>query len=69
MKGDVTAAKIKLDGIEHPVDLIADRLVTTRKVKMVGRYPDEDEMYEALLDAKDKFEPELSEYFGTIDAD
>jgi hypothetical protein len=69
MKGDVTAAKIKLDGIEHPVDLIADRLVTTRKVKMVGRYPDKDEMYAALLDAKDKFEAELSEYFGTIDAD
>jgi hypothetical protein len=67
LKGDVTAAKIKLDGIEHPVDLLADRIIAIRKVKMNGRYPVEDDMYAALLTAKDEYESALSQYFGALD--
>ena len=40
------------DGIEHPIDLIADRLKDKIQVKMEGRYPDRSDIYRQLDEAK-----------------
>lgn len=47
---DVRLAKVSVeeDGVEHTVDLIADRLVGHRSVRMTGPYPVPEDMFNAL---------------------
>lgn len=66
---DVTKAKfmVEEDGVSHPIDLIADRLLSRQDVTMNGRYPNSSEMYQALRRAKDDHRDALHEYFGDPD--
>jgi len=54
-------------GIQHPIDLVADKLVYYTNVELVGRYPSADSMWDALTQAKDSKNDELSTYFGLPD--
>jgi hypothetical protein len=47
---DVKIARLKVDedGIEHPIDLIADRIKSTITVQMRGRYPVRHEVFQEL---------------------
>lgn len=51
---DVKRASISVveDEIEHPIDLIGDRLISSVSVEMVGRYPNSSSMYQELAEAK-----------------
>lgn len=66
--GNATTAKIKMAGIEQPIDLIADRIVTTVSVEMDGRYPSESKMFQALRAAKDRSTSELDAIFADEEA-
>lgn len=51
----VRTAKIDVedvDGITHPIDLIADRVKDEITVKMVGRYPDAEQVFRELTKSK-----------------
>lgn len=65
--GHAKVAKISLSGLEHPIDLLADRILVIRSVKMNGRYPLETDIYSALLAARDEVSKDLDIYFGSID--
>lgn len=52
------------DGRVHPIDLIADRLISNQSVTMIGRYPESDGMFNALRKAKDESSDALEEIFG-----
>lgn len=53
---DVSLAKVKLesDGVDHCVDLIADRLLDYREVELNGKYPNSQEMFNALRESYDE---------------
>lgn len=63
-------SKLKLEtedihtGVDHPLDLIADRLSYFDDVEMIGRYPVSVDMWEKLLLAKASKAAELNAYFG-----
>jgi hypothetical protein len=61
-----TASKVRLEveDIEHPIDLLADRLKTAVTVDTVGRYPIPADIFAALGHVKDEFENELNGIFG-----
>ncbi|MBF0132023.1 MAG: hypothetical protein HQL75_05495 [Magnetococcales bacterium] len=49
-----TIAKLTIeneDGMLHPVDLVASRLIARKQVKMAGRYPDLHEMFSKLYES------------------
>lgn len=63
----VSVAKLDVedeDGMNHPIDLIADRLLSSQEVEMDGRYPVTEAIYAALRRAKDECAAELQEIFG-----
>lgn len=66
---EVTKARfvVEEDGVQHPIDLIADRLLSQQAVRMNGHYPIPDEMYRALRRARDEHRAALHEYFGDPD--
>ncbi|MEW8659045.1 MAG: DUF6731 family protein [Candidatus Thiodiazotropha endolucinida] len=67
---DVKKAKISVEdehGIQHPIDLIEDRLSSIQTVTMNGRYPDVQGMFIALQGARDEVYSELVEIFGDDD--
>lgn len=67
--GLATTARVTVDddGIEYPIDLIADRVVSIQNVKFNGRYPVEKDMYRALNDGLDEQRDVLDEIFGPPD--
>jgi hypothetical protein len=54
-------------GVQHPIDLIADKLVYHCDVELGGRYPHTASIWEALTQAKDSKDDELAAYFGLAD--
>lgn len=55
--------KIEEDGIEHPIDLMADRITSVQSVTMVGKYPVRRSIYAALSSA---FEEQRDAIYGVI---
>lgn len=68
--GSVKGAKLELDenGHVHPIDLIADRLLSKQKVVVEGRYPKADSMFAAIESAYGEAKDELEELFGQSSA-
>lgn len=64
--GLATVARVKLDDIEHPIDLIADRLLRTVEVEvgLDGRVLP-DAYFSALANAKYEATDTLNTFFGT----
>ncbi|QDH59501.1 hypothetical protein [Pandoraea pnomenusa] len=62
--GQARRVKLALEGVEHPIDLINDRLRGKANVEMNGRYPMPDSIYNELLGAKDDAEEQLRELLG-----
>lgn len=62
--GNASIARIKMAGIEQPIDLIADRVIAQVSVEMNGRYPVPDQMFQALGKAKDQSAGDLDAFFG-----
>lgn len=62
--------KLKLDtknvvtGVEHPIDLVSEKLTHFKDLQMMGRYPLSENIWEALLEAKASKDDELNAYFG-----
>lgn len=54
------------NGVAHPLDLVADRLMTHGEVEMLGRYPSPSGMWGAILEAREEKNAELVSYFGEI---
>ncbi len=63
---DVKVARMNvLEGdVEHPIDLIADRLFSKKTVDMNGRYPNTKGMFRALQEALDDHSITLRKIFG-----
>ncbi|ENM0968477.1 hypothetical protein AB6R08_003701 [Vibrio parahaemolyticus] len=51
-------------GVEHPIDLVTDRLTHYDLVEMNGRYPDSFNMWEKLEEAREAKGAELVNFFG-----
>lgn len=47
-QNDVKAAKIRLENMTHPIDLVSDKVVSIQPVEMDGRYPIESSIQTAL---------------------
>lgn len=54
------------DGIEHPIDLLADRVTSHQTVEHDGRYAPEDTMFHTIDAARTESEGPLREYFGQL---
>lgn len=55
--------KVEEDGIEHPIDLMADRITSVQSVTMAGKYPIKGSIYAALSSA---FEEQRDAIYGVI---
>ncbi len=55
--------KLEEDGIEHPIDLMADRITSVQSVSMAGKYPVRGSIYAALSSA---FEEQRDAIYGVI---
>jgi hypothetical protein len=66
----VNVLRFRVDdgGIEHPLDLIEDRIVSRQDVEMEGRYPISHSMFSALRNAREEQQAALNEYFGLENA-
>ncbi|MBR8163028.1 hypothetical protein KDW98_17850 [Burkholderia vietnamiensis] len=62
--GQASKVRLEVEDMDHPIDLLADRLKGAVTVNAVGRYPIADDLYAALSEVKDDFEPELIGIFG-----
>lgn len=62
--GCAKVARITMDGMEHPIDLITDRLQARVEVEMNGRYPNTQSIFSQMRQAKEEFNGELASYFG-----
>lgn len=68
-KFEVDKCQLKLEddnGINHPIDLIVDRLIYTKEISLYDRYPAEIEVWEALEEARSQKEDDLISYFGSL---
>lgn len=66
-EGTASVARFEVeddDGRVHPIDLIADRLVSPQTVRMDGRYPDSNAMYNAINTARNDCSEAIKEIFG-----
>jgi len=65
---DVKKSQLELeeDGISHPIDLIADRLVYCETLEFNGLYPNNEDIWSALMNAKTEKQNELNNYFGIL---
>jgi len=52
------------DGVQHPIDLIADRLLSIQGIEHDGRYPLRDEMFKAFDEAKSEKQEEIDACLG-----
>lgn len=60
----VAKLRVEEDGIVHPIDLIADRLLSQKDVEMDERYPVPESIYAALRQARNDERETLQEIFG-----
>ena len=52
------------DGIEHPIDLIADRITSTQEIEHEGRYPSPNAIYGAIDNALDEEQAAIDAVLG-----
>lgn len=68
---DVEKCNIMLEdedtGISHPVDLVADRIVSRKQVDSPGSTVRNSDVFSSMEEAKDEEQPRLDEYFGRGD--
>lgn len=62
--GQARRVKLALEGVEHPIDLIHDRLRGKANVEMNGRYPVPASIIHELVGAKDDAEEQLQGILG-----
>lgn len=62
--GYARKVKLELEGLDHPIDLFADRLKGKIVVNMAGRYPVHASIFQELQALTDEFSPQLVEIFG-----
>lgn len=62
--GCAKTARFDLEGIDYPIDLIADRLRTRFEVEMNGRYPNPAQVYAKLENARAEVGDELVAILG-----
>jgi hypothetical protein len=55
------------EGIEHPIDLIADRVSSSQVVETNAKYPPSGTMYGAIDTAMEECQGQIDEYFGSLD--
>ncbi|QBH95755.1 hypothetical protein EKN56_04675 [Limnobaculum zhutongyuii] len=66
--GATTAkAQVIEDGIEYPIDLIADRIISFQSVETNARFPPSGTMYRLIDDAKRDCQEDIDGYFGTLE--
>ncbi len=67
--GATTAKAVVFDdGMEHPIDLIADRISSSQEIEHDdGRYPPAASMYQLIDAARQESDDALIEYFGELD--
>lgn len=66
--GASTAKAIVFDnGIEHPIDLLTDRVRSTQQVLTDVRYPPSATMYDVIERARQESEGAINGYFGALD--
>lgn len=67
--GASTAKAIVIDdGIEHPIDLIADRVFSTQEIETNAKYPPSNTMYAAIDTARHECDELINDYFGTLES-
>ncbi len=62
--GYARKVKLELEGLEHPIDLFADRLKGRITVEMRGRYPVPENIHQELQTLTNEFASQLNEIFG-----
>ncbi|WP_118186009.1 DUF6731 family protein [Paraburkholderia phosphatilytica] len=62
--GHASIVRLEVEDLDHPIDLMADRLKSEVTVNTQGRYPIPQDIYAALGGVKDEFEQELVGIFG-----
>jgi hypothetical protein len=62
--GQASKVQVQLEDVDHPIDLLADRLKSKVTVNTEGRYPIPADLFAELARVKDDFEDELAEVFG-----
>jgi hypothetical protein len=69
VKNGATTAKAIVfeDGIEHPIDLIADRVFSYQDVDTDAHFPPNLTMYGIINTAKDDCQEEIDGYFGSME--
>lgn len=66
--GASTAKAVVYDeGIEHPIDLIADRIWSHQIIETNGRFPPSATMYQAIDAARDECRGSINDYFGSLE--
>ncbi|CAM3405229.1 hypothetical protein BS639_23995 [Rouxiella silvae] len=66
--GATTArAHVFENGVEHPIDLIADRVVSNQSVETDAHFPPSFTMYGIINTAKTECQGELDDYFGALE--
>lgn len=60
---------VEEDGIDHPIDLVTDRVVHNTVMEFEGRYPLPNDMWAALMEAKQEKDAELTNYFGALNGE
>ncbi|CNE36149.1 DUF6731 family protein [Yersinia intermedia] len=66
--GATTArAQVFEDGIEHPIDLIADRVFSYQRVETDAHFPPSFTMYGIIDTAKAECQGDLDDYFGALE--
>ena len=67
--GATTARAIVYDdGVEHPIDLIADRVVSYQDIETNALFPPSGTMYAAIDKAREECKGAINEYFGAVEA-
>ena len=68
---DVEKCNIMLEdedtGMVHPVDLVADRIISRKQVESPGNTARSYDIFDSMEEAKDEEQPRLDEYFGRGD--
>lgn len=62
--GHASKVRLEVENVDHPIDLLADRLKSEVTVNTQGRYPVPQDLYAALSGVKDDFEEQLVGIFG-----
>lgn len=55
------------DGIEHPIDLIADRISSAQDIETNARFPPAATLYAAIDTAREECQGAIHDYFGSLD--